>query len=501
MADDIIVIGAGVAGLSTGCYARMNGYSARIFELHDKPGGLCTSWKRKGYTFDGCVHWLMGSSPASSFHVIWNELGALQNRDFAHFDEFARIVDPSGKTLVLHTNADKLAEHMIELAPGDAKAIRGLARTIKRLSKFDPPILKARELMGAWDGLGALWRILPVLDVFMRTKNLDWATYVQRFEDPFLREVLTKIFTPGFPTITVLMVMACQHARSAGYPIGGSLPFARSIEKRFLDLGGQIHYRCRVVEILIEDDRAVGVRLEDGTEHRADRVVSAGDGHSVIFDMLGGKYISEEIQRYYDELPLFDPGVQVSMGLEMDLSEQPHGVAYYLDKPLMMAGQERDRLSFRHFELDPGMAPEGHTVATSTFEVEWERWEALADDREAYEAEKARIARDVIAVLDTKVPGLADAVRVVDVCTPLTTQRYTANWKGSVEGWQFTHEIMAMMMGGGMQKTLPGLEGFHMVGQWVEPGGGLPPAAKSGRDLLQNLCKSDGKRFVTTVPG
>lgn len=501
MADDIIVIGAGIAGLSTGCYAHMNGYQARIFELHDKPGGLCTAWKRKGYTFDGCVHWLMGSSPVSSFNVQWRELGVLEETEFVHFDEFARIVNPDGKTLVLHTNADRLAEHMIELAPGDAKAIRGLARTIKRLSTFDPPVLKARELMGAWDGLGALWRVLPVLDVFMRTKGLDWQTYVERFEDPFLREVLTKVYTPGFPTITVLMVMACQHARSAGYPLGGSLPFARSIEKRFLDLGGQIDYRARVVEILVEDDRAVGVKLEDGTEHRADTVVSACDGRSVIFDMLGGRYVSPEIQRYYDELPLFHPGVQVSMGVEMDLSDHPHGVAYYLDEPLIMAGQERERISFRHFDLDPSMAPEGHTVATATFEVEWERWEALAGDREAYQAEKDRIAKDVIAVLDGKIPGLADAVRVVDVSTPLTTHRYTANWKGSVEGWQISHEIMEMLMGGGMQKTLPGLERFHMVGQWVEPGGGLPPAAKSGRDLVQNLCKRDGKRFETSAPG
>jgi len=499
--DSIIVIGAGIAGLSMGCYARMNGYPVRIFEAHDKPGGLCTSWERGAYTFDGCVHWLMGSSPASSFHVIWGELGALQDREFVHFDEFARIVDPDGRTLVLHTDADALAQHLLELAPGDARAIRQLCGTIKRLSRFDPPILKARELMGAWDGLGAFWRVLPVLDIFARTRNLDWSTYVQRFQDPFLRHVFTKIYPPGFPTITALMVMACQHARSAGYPLGGSLPFARSIERRLLDLGGELQYRARVVEILVEDDRAVGVRLEDGSEHRAHTVVSAADGHATIFHMLGGRYVGDEIQRYYDELPLFNPGVQVSLGLALDLSEVPHGIAYYLDEPLLLAGQPLERISFRHFAMDPSMAPPGHTVATATFEVQWDRWETLAEDRAAYKAEKQRIAQAVIARLDARIPGLAESVQVVDVSTPLTTRRYTSNWKGSVEGWMISHEIMAMMMGGGMRKTLPGLANFHMVGQWVEPGGGLPPAGKSGRDLVQNLCKADGRTFVTSTPG
>ena len=66
----IIIIGAGIAGLSTGCYGQMNGYGTQIFELHDKPGGLCTSWKRKGYTFDGCIHWLVGTSSDTAFHRV-----------------------------------------------------------------------------------------------------------------------------------------------------------------------------------------------------------------------------------------------------------------------------------------------------------------------------------------------------------------------------------------------------------------------------------------------
>ncbi len=62
MAEKIIIIGAGISGLSAGCYARMNGYDAEIYEMDSKPGGLCTAWKRKGYTIDGCIHWLTAST-------------------------------------------------------------------------------------------------------------------------------------------------------------------------------------------------------------------------------------------------------------------------------------------------------------------------------------------------------------------------------------------------------------------------------------------------------
>ncbi len=61
----IIIIGGGIAGLSAGCYGQMNGFRTRIFEMHKKPGGLCTCWKRQGYVVNGCVHWLVGTGPNS----------------------------------------------------------------------------------------------------------------------------------------------------------------------------------------------------------------------------------------------------------------------------------------------------------------------------------------------------------------------------------------------------------------------------------------------------
>jgi len=52
MGKSVIIVGAGIAGLSAGCYSMKNGFQTTIFESHSIPGGLCTAWKRKGYTFD-----------------------------------------------------------------------------------------------------------------------------------------------------------------------------------------------------------------------------------------------------------------------------------------------------------------------------------------------------------------------------------------------------------------------------------------------------------------
>ena len=132
MPKTVIIIGAGVAGLAAGCYAQMNGYQSRLFELHDIPGGLCTAWERKGYTFDGCLHYLFGSGPGQPFYRVWEELGAIQDRVMHNHDELMRIIGPDGQTFTVYSDPDRLGAHMRELAPDDHKLINDFIDGIRR---------------------------------------------------------------------------------------------------------------------------------------------------------------------------------------------------------------------------------------------------------------------------------------------------------------------------------------------------------------------------------
>ncbi len=290
----IAIVGAGIAGLSAGCYAQMNGYHTQIFEMHDSPGGLCTSWKRKGYTIDGCLHWLVGSSPGSNFHRIWEELGAVQGRRMIDHEEFLRIEGQGGKAFIVYCDIDRLERHMKELAPQDSQVIEKLTGAIRTCAKYDLPVHKAPELYGVIDGTWFLIRMFPFLRLMSGWKKITIQDYARRFSDPFLRDAFPRIFDlPDFPMAGLIMTLAWMHLKSAGYPEGGSLEFSRSIERRYLGLGGRIQYHWPVAEIPVEHDKAVGVRSADGTEHRSDITISAADGHATIFDMLGGKSMTK----------------------------------------------------------------------------------------------------------------------------------------------------------------------------------------------------------------
>jgi len=86
-------------------------------------------------------------------------------------------------------------------------------------------------------------------------------------------------------------------------------------------------------------------------------------------------------------------------------------------------------------------------------------------------------------------------VEVTDVATPYTTWRYTLNHKGAYMGWLPTPKSIMTFV----PRTLPGLADFYMAGQWVMPGGGVPPCLYSGRHVVQLLCHKDRKQFVTSV--
>jgi phytoene dehydrogenase-like protein len=501
MEKSIIISGAGIAGLSTGCYGQMNGYRTSIFEMHDKPGGVCTSWKRKGYTIDGCMHWLVGSGPASNFYRIWEELGIMQNHTFVDHDEYLRVEGRDGKSLALYSDLDRLEGHMKELAPEDSDVIEDFVKGIKKCIGFEMPVDKAPELYSLFDKVKMPFEILPYLGFMRKWGKMTMGEFAFRFQNPFMREAFLAPVgdITEFPMLALLMPMAWLHQKTAGYPLGGSLEFSKTIEKRYLDLGGKLSYKSPVIKILVENDKAIGIRLTDGTEHRGDIVISAADGRTTIFDMLEGEYINDKILGYYDNLPLFPPLLHVAFGVARTFDELPHSVSGFnlpLDEPITIASKELTRLPLHVYNFDPGLAPPGKTVLKVMLNSDYEYWKKLKQDPDRYKAEKEQIADKVIALLDQRFPGLADQVEMRDVATPMTWERYTGNWRASFEGWLPTTKTLGMRM----SKTLPGLRNFYMAGQWVEPGGGLPPAAISGRNVIQIICKKDERPFVTMTP-
>lgn len=501
MEKSIIIIGGGIAGLAAGCYGQMNGYRTRVFELHDLPGGLCTAWERKEYIFDGCIHYLYGSGPGQPFNNIWEELGALHNRPILHHQEFMRVVDVDGRAFTLYADPDRLEEHIRELSPADAKMGKRFADGVRQFIAFDMSRLttKPRSLMTLVDWAGFFGGMLPYLGPLLQWWPLTAEGFGRRFKDQLLKKALPLVFGWGeIPMMAALTQLAYMYNHNGGFPAGGSLEFARAVEKRYLELGGELHYKSQVEKILVENGRAVGVRLYNDEIHRADYVISAADAYKTIFDMLDGRYVNRAIRRMFDGHLMILSQVQVSLGVDRDLSADPHWVTYLLDQPVLIAGEARTSIGVKHYCFDSSLAPAGKSVVEVMVRSHYDYWQRIYGHR-LYDTEQIQVSDILIDLLEKYYPGIKDQIEVSDVATPLSYERYTGNWQGSTCGWLLTKPSMLMLLLG-VSKRLPGLQNFYLAGQWVEPGGSLPLAAASGRNTIQLICHTDGKPFVTATP-
>ncbi|WP_405005760.1 NAD(P)/FAD-dependent oxidoreductase [Kitasatospora purpeofusca] len=531
--ESMIVIGGGLGGLSTGCYARMNGYRTTIFEMHEIPGGSCTGWDRSDFTFDWCISWLLGNGPGNEMYQIWLELGALQGKEMRHFDVFNIVRGRDGRAVRFYSDPDRLEAHLLGLSPADAAPIREFCagiRTFRRaLAAY--PFLKPVGLMGRLERWRMLASFVPHFTTIRKSITLLMTDFSQRFRDPLLREAFNFILYekhPAFPVLPFYFQLASHANHAAGVPEGGSLALARSIEQRYLGLGGEITYNAKVEEILVERDRAVGVRLSDGREFRADIVVSAADGHTTVMKLLKGQYLNDTYRRLYtsliDEPGQLSPGyVSLFLGLRKPFPEGDPCTTHLLGEreTAELTGIRCPSVNVqfrtRHY---PELAPENSTVVYATYFSDIAPWRALHEGPEQssrvrrgeelhtlpvkhgreYMAAKRRVRNGIVGFLDERYPGFKDAVAVADVSTPLTQVRYTGVYDGTFPGWnpfvEGAETVEEEIKKSG--PVLPGLSNFYLSGVWATIGG-LIRAAAAGRHVMQFVCRDDGVEFTAEI--
>ena len=494
---NIIIIGAGIAGLSAGNYLQMNGYNTEIYEIHDTPGGLCTSWKRREYTFDGCIHSIGGLNPKFQLYHYWNEIIDMSKLNFFYHEILGTVEDENGKKITFFTDSDRLKKELLSIAPEDKKFINAFIKAVRKLENRDLSLKKPLEL---WTPLDYFLRQFKVGSVLYQLtkwrKSLEEMT--KKCENPLLKRAINMDFFSRYPAYFLIMSLGHCHNKNSGYPIGGSLPFARLFENRYLELGGKIHYKSKVTQINIKDNKAIGITLENGKiQNDADIVISAADGYYTIFKMLEGKYVNEKIKKLYDEHPRWPSIVLVSLGLSRTFENEPTSIELHLENKFIV--DEKTKLKsipITIYNFDSTLAPKGKTCMRVILHTDnFPYWNNLRNNNQnKYKYEKERISKEVIKILDRRFGSISNNLEVIDIATPATFKRYTNNWMGGTQGWNWGPKLIPEYI----SKELPGLNNFYMIGQWTIPGGGVSTAFTSGRDIAQIICKNDNKKFKTS---
>lgn len=503
----VSIIGAGMSGLTAGCYLQMNGFETEIFEKHAIPGGLCTSWHKNGYTIDGCIHWILGSDEGSSFHKMWMEILDMKKVEFVNHDVRIEVEvknkDKYGSHVFkLYTDLNRLHEYLLDLSPEDKKPIDELIKSMRVMQKFDlPPIMDDLPFFQNMIRGIKMTRYLEFVWWFLKLKNETNYTFAKKLKNPFLRESFELLYDGNEVNILVItMPLSVFDKKSAGYPVGGSLEFAKKIEQAYLKSGGKIHYKTPVKKIIVEDNTAKGLLVRNDVVHPSDIILSAADWNFSVFNLLDGKFVNDKILQLRDlkKLEVFYSIVHLGFGIDADLKDHPHFSRFPLKEDLILPdGTKYDRLEVHIYNYDRTMAPEGKTTVVVSFYTKKGDWwiDLRKNDRPKYREVKKEFTQKIIDLLDERLGGIKDKLEMSDMATPATVYRYTNNWKGSTQGWLPGKNLLSPSP---VDFTLPGIKNFYYSSHWNQPGGGLPIAIKTGRDVAKLICKVTGKKFATT---
>ena len=493
MKKKIIIIGGGIAGLSAGIYSAMNGFDTEIIELHNVAGGQCTAWERKKYRFDYCLHWLVGTSKGA-FHEIWKETNVINNEtEIIDHEVHSQIFDKNRNKFIIYTNIDRWEKYLLEMAPEDTKSIRRMCNDMRKSGLLEPFALPP-ELRNPLDYIRIIPVMLPIFNLVRKFGRLTCKEYFDKLD--FKTEKIKSFFhglygERNYSALGFIFMLAWFNQKNAGYIKGGSFPLAQRMVEKFEILGGKISYNKRVEKIIVENNMAKGVILKDGTKILSDYVISTADGYTTIYKMLEGKYISKKIDFAYKNWELFTPLVQVSFGVNK-VVKYASPIIINISKDLKIGRTKLEYgYSIMNYSYDTTMAPEGKTSIVMRYESPWKLWENLEGDE--YKKEKLQIEQDATGFLELEYPGITKYIEVIDVATPKTDVHFTGVKDGAYEGFMPSKENMMKTL----DMQLPKLKNFLMAGQWLFPGGGLPPSAQTGKWSIQLICKKEKQRFIS----
>ncbi|MEW9123768.1 MAG: NAD(P)/FAD-dependent oxidoreductase [Thermotaleaceae bacterium] len=491
----VIIIGAGIAGLTAGVYACQSGFDVVIYEAHSIPGGASTSWKRKGYLFEGGMHWLTGSSPKTALHKLWREIGALDdNTSIYNRDPFFTFED-KGKMAFLYRDIDKLQSHLIELSPEDRKEIICLCRDLKKFMKVDMPITDIKNVKVKEKSAIPISKLISMIPAFFRMSFYSDQTvkeYAMRYKSPFLQDLFRNVVGDDNNATSMLFTLSTLAKGDGGYPSGGSLAMTGRIAKRFEALGGVIKYNSKVEKIIIKSDSATGI-VFNGTEVSADAVIITQDTLAAIDTLFASPLKEPWADKMRSETkPMLN--TFICLGIKEDLSDIHESMVFTSDTPVFCAGKQIKEISINNYATYKGYAPNGCTAITSILPGDSYEWWKEQKINGTYESEKQKLVENFIDVLAKKYPQTAGKVEVWDIATPLTYERYLSSYKGS---W------MSIMGKGVKMHPYPSkpesISNLYFAGHRLIIPGGLPVALETGRKSVQYLCRDTDMVFQGNV--
>jgi phytoene dehydrogenase-like protein len=506
----VVVIGAGLGGLSAAAYLSKKGLDVQVFERNAYPGGYACSFVRGDYEFEAALHALSGIGPEDNRGSCYR---LLEGCDVAGRLEFIPIPDFYSSafpdfTVTIPFGWDAAEEAYAENFPSERKGINRLLTFMRQISQ---------ELQVMSAGPGAIDMLtFPVKGSHLiRSVGLTTAQALDReISDPKLKALFCDLWgyyglPPSRLSFTLFAIANASYIEYGPYHIKGT---SQALSDAFVDVieenGGRVHLRNGVTKIDVDGAKVTGVVTESGDEVSCDYIVSNANPIQACYGLIGAEHVPGSYLKALAEGHIAVSTYNVYMGLDCtagDLGVPLHHELFVNDgydqdehyRSMYNIEKQKYYVITNYNASDPEFSPPGTSVVVLTGLMDYGAWVSVPPDD--YVDVKNRLAAEMIEDAEKYMPGLSDHLEVVEVSTPITNMRYSANPGGSILGFDYD-------LTGNSLFRLPNrgpLEGLSFANAWVRTGGGFESCIASGYfaygEVMKDLKGVSGLKRL--IPG
>lgn len=458
---DVIVIGAGNAGLSSAATLALEGKKVCVFEKHNIPGGCGTSFRRGRFEFEVALHQLssMGTeAKPGPLRELFKEYGILDQIEWIEIESLYKVNLPGGLGVALQTTRKGSEEVLCKQFPQEKENILAyydavykfcdemddfLAATAKSAGKGEPSNLKKLITQLAFAkkypylAKYALKTTDEVLNSFFESKELQLclSAYWCFMGMPPER----------FPFYILAKCTTIYIEDKPFYLRGGSQMISQALTEAIIKAGGDVKFNCGVKEIVVKNNKAVGVIDANGEEYSSQKIISNISPTHTYANLVERELIPREARDYLAGYTVGISALTCFIGLDcppeaIGFTDSFNLIYDDLDanetfKDAYNVLPEKDPIIATCYTVDdPKGSPEGTSIITAGTLKYADAWEEL--NPEEYYETKYKAANIIVDRLEKRFPGIRSHIEEIEVATPLTHMRYLNHPGGAIYGYE-----------------------------------------------------------------
>jgi len=442
---DVIVIGAGLGGMTAASLLAKRGLYVLMIEQQGKPGGACSSFKREDHVHDvgAAMLYGFGEKGFRPFHFLLNELE--EPIDIIPHATLARM-SFEGREIIFWPDLQRFIDELTEIFPDEKEGLRAFYADLYKM--YENIVIKNQVIVppSEYSARQGFRRLLSdPFSIFKMQKLLSTSTMEllkKYFHTPELFNFYDKLcsayaYTTAEETPAVLAatMFIDNHVGGVYYPAGGAQMLPNTLEKAFERDGGQVIYHQLVDEILIQNGHAYGVRLQNGIEILADRVIANATVWNIYGRLVRAEHIDPKRLEWARSLSPTFPSMTLYMVIDRQgIPENYYPWEIFIENRKVI--DSSDLTLYINSLVDTTLCPpdELNVMAIAPNLRPWPHSNDPAYHSKDYEVQKQQEAERMIDQIEQHIPGFRQHIRSVIIGTPTTIERYLLKNGGAVGG-------------------------------------------------------------------